>query len=67
MEPILRDATLVTPATFNPLKISTAALISISFENVAIPTTFNPAAKFAFFPTARPPLIITAPVVVDSD
>ena len=41
--------------------------MSTSFENVAIPTTFNPSAKFTFFPTARPPLMITAPVVVDSD
>ena len=67
MAPIFRDATLVIPETFNPLKISTAALISSSFEKVAIPTTFNPAAKFAFFPTAKPPLTITAPVTVDSD
>ena len=65
--PILRDATLVIPETFNPLKISTAALISISFEKVAMPTTFNCSAKFAFFPTAKPPLTITAPVTVDSD
>ena len=36
---MLSDFTLVIPATFNPFNISTAALISISFEKVAIPAT----------------------------
>ena len=67
MDPILSDFTLVIPATFNPFNISTAALISISSEKVAIPATVKSLPIFKFFPIHITPATIIAPLVVDDE
>ena len=63
---LIRSA-FVRPSSFNPFNISTAALISISSEKVAIPATVKSLPIFKFFPIPIPPATIIAPEVVDDD